>query len=28
VERNGNRRIIRVIINAYGIPYEIVIKND
>jgi len=28
VERNGNRRIIRVIINAYGFPYEIVIKND
>ena len=28
VERNGNRRIIRVTINAYGFSYEILIKND
>ena len=27
VEQNGNRRIIRVTINAYGFSYEILIKN-
>jgi len=28
VERNGNRRIIRITMTAYGFPYEIVIEDE
>jgi hypothetical protein len=28
VERNGNRRIIRVTMTAYGFPYDILIDHE